>query len=482
MSQDNLQSVLKDVFGYDSFRGEQETIIKETLSGKNTLVLMPTGMGKSLCYQLPAKILSGLTLVISPLIALMKDQVDVAVQKGFKAAYINSSLNRKERENRYKKLAAGDYELLYVTPERFRKEEFLEAVSKNSISLLAIDEAHCISQWGHDFRPDYTRIQEFRSTLGEPVTMALTATATPTVQSDIIKQMGLTEEEIVTYQYGVERPNLQVRVQDVYGMDDKVRAFMAFSHSLSGAKIVYFSLVQTLKNFARELRKLGYDPLIYHGQLSDDLRKQMQEDFLRGQNDLILATPAFGLGIDKENVRMVFHAETPGSVEAYYQEIGRAGRDGNSSECYLLYDPDDISIQMDFIKWANPDPGFVSQVYHLVKDYPDRVAMEGADFLREKLNFYNRRDFRVETALNLLDRWDCLSGSVHHKTLKSTGELSGDFLDQELYKKRVKSQNHGLLAIVDYVKIKTCRMQYIYEYFGLKDTKPCGKCDNCASN
>ena len=465
----DLDRLLKSKFGFDHFRGIQRPVIEAILKGEHSLVIMPTGMGKSLCYQLPSEVFDGLTLVISPLIALMKDQVDAARKKGLNATFINSSLSTKERQKRYQRLRENKLKLLYVTPERFRKSEFLEALSANKVDLLAVDEAHCISQWGHDFRPDYTRISEFRKLVGNPVTIALTATATPEVQDDIVSQLGLRREECRPFIHGIERPNLNLKVEDIYGIDQKIQMSLALRHHHPGAAIIYFSLISTLEEFARALAKLEVPFLKYHGNLPPDFRKRNQDQFLASDDALILATPAFGLGVDKSNIRMVAHAEIPGSIEAYYQEVGRAGRDGMRSECVLLYDPDDVSIQMDFIKWANPDPGFIHKIYHLIAGRFDEYNAGGLDFLREQMNFYNRRDFRVETSVNLLERWGCIerSGGSSNSPFQAIMPPLDEVLDVNLYAARLKRQNEKLLEMVNYAKLEGELKAFIYSYFGV---------------
>lgn len=477
----NLQEVLKKKFGHDEFRGEQKEIITHAIEGKSSLVLMPTGMGKSLCYQFPAVAQEGLVLVISPLIALMQDQVTKARKLGIAATAINSSLSKEEREKRQKELSEKNYKLIYVTPERFRKSEFLEAIKKNKIQLLAIDEAHCISQWGHDFRPDYSRLGEIKAELGNPVTMALTATATPQVKKDILSQLKI--EDAKVFETGIERPNLSVRVHDVYGDDEKLRNLVGLRHLLSGSAIIYFSLISTLQKFSRVLAKLNIRHLVYHGDLSMQERQQNQKRFIENTNnkndEWILATPAFGLGVDKSDVRLVVHNEMPGSVEAYYQEIGRAGRDGKPSECHLFFDRDDVSIQMEFVKWANPDVGFIERIYHLIEKNPLRCEQEGMNYLREQMNFYNKRDYRVETSVNLLKRIGSLEETNTKFGYKAIQPPEKEAFDQKIIEQRIKMQNMKLLEMVRLSELEQgCRMQTILEYFGHL-AQPCGVCDLC---
>jgi ATP-dependent DNA helicase RecQ len=474
----SLAQKLSEHFGYSEFRGDQEAIILGVMQGRSALVLMPTGMGKSLCYQLPALLLPGLTLVISPLIALMQDQVDQAQKHGLKASFISSTLGKEERERRYQQLAAGEFQLLYVTPERFRKPEFLHAIGTQTVSLLAVDEAHCISQWGHDFRPDYSRVGEFRERLGNPPTLALTATATAAVQKDILSQLHL--EDAPTFSHALERPNLSLNIHDVYGLDEKIRGLVGLRHQITGPGIVYVSLIQTLYKASQELSKLGFKHLIYHGQLPPEERRRNQRQFLESGNEVILATPAFGLGVHKQDVRWMAHLEVPGSIEAYFQEVGRAGRDGKPSECHLFYDQDDVSIQMDFLKWANPEASFISQVYQLIKNGGPGLQDEGMDYLRRQMNFYNSRDFRVETAVNVLERWGSLA--VDPKTrlgYRPVEEPSAEMLDEHTQKNRVRVQNEKLLEMVRLAtQEEGCRMQTVLEYFD-HSSAPCGICDLC---
>ena len=476
----NLHELLKRHFEFSSFRGEQEEILRKVWANEDLLALMPTGMGKSLCFQFPAKIREGLVIVISPLIALMQDQVIKAKDLGISATCLNSTLTRDEREQRQERLAKGGYKLLYVTPERFRKPEFLKAIEGRKIQLLAVDEAHCISQWGHDFRPDYSRVGEFRELLGNPPTIALTATATPEVQKDILAKLRIPEALIISA--GIERPNLSLNVHDVYGIDEKIRAMVALRHQHGGTAIIYCSLIQTLKKISSSLNRLGLKHLVYHGDLSPQDRKRNQKAFISEEAPLMIATPAFGLGIDKANVRLLIHTEVPSTLESYFQEVGRAGRDGLESSCHLLYDQDDVSIQMEFLKWSHPEPEFIRKVYQLIEDNRLRINQEGFDFLREQMNFRNRRDFRVEAAVSILERWGCLEKSEDPFPFQCVHEPTAEQFAAENGPQILRAQNSKLLEIVRWAtQNQECRMNYIYKYFGHDHETPCGKCDICVA-
>ena len=473
----NYQTILKSFFGFDAFRGLQEEIIQRTLKNQHSLVIMPTGSGKSLTYQIPALNFDGLTVVISPLIALMKDQVDGLQKKSIDAAYINSSLNKEEREKRYKLVAEGHYRLLYVTPERFRKSEFVEILKKRTISLLAVDEAHCISEWGHDFRPDYTRLKEFRDLMSNPTTIALTATATPRVQDDIVKQLGLTPKEVKIFHEGIERENLFLECHEIWGEEEKLNHILEIIQQNPGNGIVYFVLIKDLNRMAELLRKKKIRYLKYHGDLSGEERKKIQDRFMGGENNLVLATNAFGLGIDKENIRYVTHAQIPSSLEAYYQEIGRAGRDGRHSVCTLLYDEQDLNIQLQFIDWNNPSAGYYDRLYRLISDQSERMNAEGIEFVREQMTYKNRNDYRLETALGMLDRFGVTEGNLDSKNLTIISELSEELSSQESRDIKLKMEQEKLYQMVLYTKEETCRKAFIHRYFGLEYQEKCGVCD-----
>lgn len=475
----DLTVELQTYFGHDHFRPGQREALEILHSGEPVLALMPTGSGKSLIYQWFAKSQPDLVLVVSPLIALMQDQATKAREAGIDATYINSSLSKEEREKRQRNLAEGGYRLLLVTPERFRKEEFRQALARRRVGLFAVDEAHCVSMWGHDFRPDYSRLGEIRAELGNPLTAALTATATPEVQKDILKSLHL--ENARTVGTALDRPNLSLNVKDGVGLEDKIEMLVGqLEGRPPGAAIVYFSLIQSLKEVSRELNRRGFSHWTYHGDLPPDLRRKHLRKFMEEKSPLMLATPAFGLGIDRPDVRRLVHMELPGSLESYFQEVGRAGRDGHPAETWLFYDEEeDTAIQMEFLKWGNPEPDFLRRLWRLIGERRGEVDQGGFDFLREQMSFKNKRDFRVEAGVNILERWGCLEKTETPFPWTAVEEPTDQHFHAEKSNERLKNLNMKLLQILRWAKDEeSCRMQRILAYFG-HAAEPCGVCDVC---
>src|SRR5438067_9798290 len=341
----DLIGTLKRYFGYEEFRPLQEEIIRDALAGRDVFVLMPTGGGKSLCFQLPALLRDGLTIVVSPLISLMKDQVDALQTSGIPATYLNSTLDRNEAKARWRGLHRGEYRMLYVAPERLMLETFLERALNWNIAQIAIDEAHCISEWGHDFRPEYRELKKLRKHLPDVPMMALTATATERVRTDIVKELKLREPRC--YVASFNRPNLTYRVIPKTSPYEQLREFIRARSGESG--IVYCASRKSTESLAKNLNEDGISAKPYHGGLTSSEPTKHQESFLRDDVRVVTATIAFGMGINKPNVRFVVHYDLPKNLESYYQETGRAGRDGLPSECVLLFSPGDVAKQLHFI-------------------------------------------------------------------------------------------------------------------------------------
>ncbi|MDE6739835.1 MAG: RecQ family ATP-dependent DNA helicase, partial [Lachnospiraceae bacterium] len=334
-------NTLKKYFGYSAFREGQEVLIDNILQGRDVLGIMPTGAGKSICYQIPALLLSGITLVISPLISLMKDQVHALNQAGIHAAYINSSLNESQISKALRLAVAGQYKIIYVAPERLETYEFMQFARQAEISMVTVDEAHCISQWGQDFRPSYLKIVQFiRKLEKRPVISAFTATATENVKEDIVCVLGLNDPYVLVT--GFDRKNLYFAVETPAGKDKYVLKYIGEHEAESG--IIYCATRKNVDTLYDKLRAEGIAVTKYHAGLSGEERRQNQEDFIYDKSPVMIATNAFGMGIDKSNVRYVIHYNMPQSPENYYQEAGRAGRDGERAECILLYSAQDVMI------------------------------------------------------------------------------------------------------------------------------------------
>lgn len=358
-------SVLKDYFGFTSFRIGQEGLIDNILNGRDTLGIMPTGAGKSLCFQLPALMFDGITLVVSPLISLMKDQVGSLIQTGISAAYINSSLNHSQYIKALQNAKDGKYKIIYVAPERLTTEEFIDFAQNAKISMVTIDEAHCVSQWGQDFRPSYLKIPQFISGLQDrPVLAAFTATATPQVREDVIDKLNLKEPYVLTT--GFDRKNLFFSVQKPKDKFAALKEYIERNKTKCG--IVYCSTRKNVDEVCRNLIESGFSAVPYHAGLSEGDRRDNQDSFIYDKSNIMVATNAFGMGIDKSNVSYIIHYNMPKNIESYYQEAGRAGRDGEPAECLLFYGGQDVVINQLLIDNSNGNEDLDEETIEAIKE------------------------------------------------------------------------------------------------------------------
>jgi ATP-dependent DNA helicase RecQ len=410
-----IKDTLTKYFGFANFRNGQEEIISSLLNGNDTLVIMPTSGGKSLCYQLPALLMKGFTIVISPLISLMKDQVDALIKKGIPSAYINSSLSNEETNDRLIRATDGKYKLIYIAPERLKNKTFRNALSSFNISIVAIDEAHCISEWGHDFRPAYLHIVDALESLPRIPVIALTATATPEVQDDIISILKMRNP--ARFVRGFDRPNLCYSTENT--SEKLSRVIEILNKSKNGASIIYCGSRKRVESYTEELMKSSFKVTSYHAGLADKFRKYAQEKFINGETNIIVATNAFGMGIDRADVRNVIHLDLPSSIESYYQEAGRAGRDGLPSNCVLLYHPADRKLQEFFINSSFPSFQNIDSIYNYLFDLNSTsTGSKSYDsiFLSDSEigNALNLPSLTVSSVIKLLEREKILKrGSTH---------------------------------------------------------------------
>jgi ATP-dependent DNA helicase RecQ len=481
MTARTIEDVLRERFGHSELRGPQREVIEAVLAGRDVLLTMPTGGGKSLCYQLPAVMLDGSTLVVSPLIALMQDQVDALERKGVRAAFVNSSLDASERRRRLERAARGELELLYVTPERFRSDDFASFLPRLRIARLAVDEAHCVSQWGHDFRPDYSRLAEYRARCGNPPTIALTATATRRVADDIVRSLGLREPLIV--RLGIERPELFLAASTIEFEEEKLPLLAERVRAIDGPGIVYSTLIRDLEELHVALKRIGIESLVYHGKLSNEERRRAQREFLASGHAVVLATNAFGMGVDKADIRFVLHAQVPRTLEQWTQEVGRAGRDGKPAWCEVLYFQEDLAIQQRFVEWANPSLEYLMHVYETLRGWGERTATKELDDLRDELLVKNRADNRVSICLKWLEVLGVIEGAFETHDLRVVRELApGELPDAVGSDPKRRADLEGLLAMARFAGGREeCRRATIARHFDLEaPPTPCGACDVCA--
>ncbi len=461
-------------FGLSELRPGQREVIESVLAGTDTLAVMPTGAGKSLCYQLPALLFEGVTLVVSPLIALMKDQVDGLAARGIGAADISSAIDEGERQRRLEAALRGEVRLLYVAPERFRSQRFLDALSGAKIALFAVDEAHCVSQWGHDFRPDYLRLGAAIEKLKPERRIALTATATPDVRDDIERVLALRDTAV--FVRGFDRPNLFFSVENVPVKQKAARLAQLCRATSGGPTIAYAGTRKTAEQIGVELAREGVRAGVYHAGLADELRKSVQDAFMSGELDVLVATNAFGMGVDKRDVRQVVHIDIPRSMEAYYQEAGRAGRDAEPARCTLLFNGGDVRLQEYFIESSHPSADLLRAVWRLLREDPERSDLETASGAKNGL--------QLEAATKQLVSAGLLADLGHGRYEALYPAADAAPFDAEAPARRATLEHKRLQRMVAYAYSHRCRRYEVLAYFGDADARRvqagCGACDNCA--
>jgi ATP-dependent DNA helicase RecQ len=467
-------------------------VIADIFAGRPVIAVMPTGAGKSLCYQLPAVIYGergGVTLVVSPLIALMKDQVDALTARDVPAVALTSHASSSEQSEILDGIRAGQYTLVYVAPERFRSPRFVEALRSiaGRLALIAIDEAHCISEWGHDFRPDYRRLGMIVKTLGAPRMAAFTATATPEVRRDIAHQLGMTGGRLLVR--GFDRPNLRYEVMKVGGAADKAHQLAEVVRLREGGvALVYAATRKNAEAYALELKTAGMKVRVYHAGLENNAREKAQDHFMAGQLDAIVATNAFGMGVDKRDIRLVVHADIPRSPEAYYQEAGRGGRDGKPTRCVLLFNHGDIRLQEFLIDASFPSAEVLRGMWKLLRDRPDLGELTPYDDeLEARLKRCLAADVSNATigaAMRILERHGMLRRD-DQRLAAVRPDPGADYptLDVTSLQRRAEVERGKLRTMVEYAYYPRCRRQFVLEYFGDQDwasrDRKCGACDNC---
>jgi ATP-dependent DNA helicase RecQ len=479
----DARRILRDHFGFSSFRDGQERLVDAALAGRDALGVLPTGGGKSLCYQVPALALPGLTLVLSPLISLMEDQTQRALSASIPAAFITSALSARERRAVLSDVVSGDIKLLFVAPERLETPGFMDTLGTAGVSLIAVDEAHCISEWGHDFRPSYRRLGLLRRKLTAPV-MALTATATPRVREDILDVLSLDRPIRVVGSF--DRPNLGWYVERADGHSAKMSAIRRFGRSEPGGAVIYAGTRRVVETIRSDLARLGVPTAAYHAGLEPEARSRVQEAFLSGKMRKVVATNAFGMGVDKSDVRLVLHYQMPATLESYYQEAGRAGRDGDAARCIALWGEDDQRLHTAFLDRSRPPVPLLKRAVRALRrtvGAGERGSVEAGHLLRA----VGCPEEDLWTLVAALERLGAVRVYNQPDQTGAESHPIGQILDLGVRAsvpdwsraQRLREAGiEGLRAVRGYATRPVCRRRSLLSYFG-DETPGCGGCDVC---